>query len=389
MIHSYTSRAVIIGFLSFLKNNYQLKKKKKNFYFKMNLAAEIKLFYIDSRNDRILDLKQNCFFKKILKNTNFLILQKLGSGFNSSLIFGILFYIWNKKKKKLCLIRKEKALILSDSKEDRLQLATSLSNLLGIYSFDLNQENHNFSIGILSGRFFQNLSEKPLNCFPDVILFKGENFLSDYHKSIIKIKNISSIKRQTIKRILVFYHKITIKNLVNKKNLGKLSLPTNGLSKLNFNCNTILDISSSQFTKIRRLIKVAINYRCTKIIRSCSWERCLVLCELMIKSLKKLNFACKNVEIVKVAKFSYLILNFGNYIQYHAPFIFKTKTGEKKSLTIFHDVDKKQEIYNPSLHFSKIVKTFHLNIYFLLRIESELFLKLLKSHYYKSLIFYF
>ena len=31
MIHSYTSRAVIIGFLSFLKNNYQLKKKKKIF----------------------------------------------------------------------------------------------------------------------------------------------------------------------------------------------------------------------------------------------------------------------------------------------------------------------------------------------------------------------
>ena len=101
MIHSYTSRAVIIGFLSFLKNNYQLKKKKKNFYFEMNLAAEIKLFYIDSRNDHILNLKQNCFFKKILKNTNFLILQKLGSGFNSSFIFGILFYIWNKKKKKI------------------------------------------------------------------------------------------------------------------------------------------------------------------------------------------------------------------------------------------------------------------------------------------------
>ena len=298
-------------------------------------------------------------------------------------------FIFGTKKKKLCLIRKEKALLLSDSKEDRLQLATSLSNLLGIYSFDLNQENHNFSVSILSGKFFQNLSEKPLNCFPDVILFKGENFLSDYHQSIIKIKNISSIRRQTIKRILVFHHKITIKNLVNKKNLGKLSLPTNGLSKLNFNCNTIFDISSSQFTKIRRLIKVAINYRCTKIIRSCSWERCLVLCELMIKSLKKLNFACKNVEIVKVANFSYLILNFGNYIQYHASFIFKTKTGKKKSLAIFHDIDEKQEIYNPSLHLFKIVKTFHLNIYFLLRIESELFLKLLKSHYYKSLIFYF
>ena len=101
MIHSYTSRAVIIGFLSFLKNNYQIKKKKKNFYFKMNLAAEITLFYIDSRNHRILDLKKNCFFKKILKNTNFLILQKLGSGFNSSLIFGILIYIWNRKKKKI------------------------------------------------------------------------------------------------------------------------------------------------------------------------------------------------------------------------------------------------------------------------------------------------
>ena len=293
------------------------------------------------------------------------------------------------KKKKLCLIRKEKALILSDSKEDRLQLATSLSNFLGIYSLDLNQQNHNFSVNILSGRFFQNLSEKPSNCFPDVILFKGENFLSDFHQSIIKIKTISSIRRQPIKRILVFHHKITIKNLVSKENLGKLSFPINGLSKLNFNCNTILDVSSSQFTKIRRLIKVAINYRCTKIIRSCSWERCLALGELMIKSLKKLNLACKNVEIVKVANFFYLILNFENYIQYHASFIFKTKAIEKKSLAIFHDINEKQEIFTQSLNLFKIVKNFHLNIYFLVRKESELFLKLLKSYNYKSLDFYF
>jgi len=43
MIHSYTSRAVIIGFLSFLKNNYQL-KKKKNFLFRNEFSSRNKAF---------------------------------------------------------------------------------------------------------------------------------------------------------------------------------------------------------------------------------------------------------------------------------------------------------------------------------------------------------
>ena len=44
MIHSYTSRAVIIGFLSFLKNNYQLKKKKKKFLFQNEFSSRNKAF---------------------------------------------------------------------------------------------------------------------------------------------------------------------------------------------------------------------------------------------------------------------------------------------------------------------------------------------------------
>jgi|AntRauMFilla1563_2_1112583.scaffolds.fasta_scaffold00650_4 hypothetical protein len=365
----------------------KIKKKEHFFHSKVNLVSEIILYSIDLNVDKDYFTKEGHYFKGILFNSNILKIHSLGSGFNTNIIFGVLSKLWiSYKNKYLSIPRKKGLLLVISSKEDRLQLILSLSYVLEFFSINFLgggggkvsiSKNKDFFVNLVPEKFFSlGFNPQSIN-FYECVFIKGEYFIPDYHLILVKLKKFKSFNCKYLQKVLFFSLKVFITTLLRKKNFQLAPNSERFLNDSYFSNNQILDTSVNQFIKIHKIIKFCTEFKQSKVIISSSWGRCLLYCNLMIKSNRKFKLKCKNFQIITMHQNFYIIVNFDKFVQYYTSQC--SKKLEFFNQLILFDVCKENLFF---LKFGKILKLFkliNLNIYFLLTKNKFWYFKLIKS----------
>jgi len=402
-LRNYTS---ILGLLNF-KNNYQgkvLKKLERNLYFnslliikkkfvffhyKISLVSEIVLYSKDLVNEFVVLDQKNPFYRQILKKKNFYIIQKLGTGSNLHLVFGSLCKIWVQYKNRSLSSHKRKGLVIAfSSREDRIQAYSIFQFTRNIFHFIIVTNCKRIRIILNNKLFFINLISFNLSSAllggnklagVNFIMLRGNFFVPEYYLSFIKLKNLDSLKNQTIQKILIF-NALVLKKVFYRKR--KFLWNSNEMKIFNANFykgNQIIDISDTSFSKICKIMGNIIRLKKPKIIRSYSWGRCLILSNLLVKTLKKSKIGCKNIEIVKVKNFFFIIFTFQSYIDYFTFHFFETKEINKINLVFFYDISENHEFLINLFEFLKIKKLFNIHIFFIIKLNKTFYHQLFKN----------
>lgn len=403
---SFFQNISILSYLFYIKRNFcknidhitkkilsikflRIKKELKNVFFhdKVNLVSELLLFSLDLKTSLISIKNNGIIFKKILNQTNFVIIQKLGTGANINLTFCILCKFWVcYKKSDLSSSRQKSSLLCVFSKEDREQLISILFLISNIFYLKIIEEettqcvlkNKNYLIKLFSKKFSSDILGSQTGRTLDSVFIKGEYFLPDYHLPFFKMKNLNSFKKKNIQRILMFREKMYDGGIRKYKlpNYLKFIVPS---KFTDFFCNQILDISGNQFGKVHRLIRLGVKLDHPKAIISSSWGRCLLFCSLIIKLIHKIKLQPKNLEIIKTKKKLFLVLKVeGNVICFFCT-ILNSNIMKNFKIIIFYDIFPTSVVKICFLKFYRILKLVNLNIYFITSSNKTWFFKGVKT----------
>ena len=143
--------------------------------------------------------------------------------------------------------------------------------------------------------------------------------------------------------------------------------------------NRIIDISDTPFNKICRIMGNVIKLKKPKVIRSFSWGRCLVLSRLLVETIKKSKTGCKNIEIVKIKNFFFIVFTFRCFTDYFTFHFLETRETAKNNLVFFYDISENHEFLINFFEFLKIRKLFNIHVFFIVKLNSIFFLQLFKT----------
>jgi len=367
--------------------------KKKNYFFheKINLVSEIILFSIDVKVNKNHFEKEGYYFKRILFKTNLLKTHILGSGCNTNIIFGILCQLWvHYIKKNLSISIKKRLLIVISSKEEREQLILSISHITALFSIDFLDcrkkssfilIDKNFLVTLISDSIFSLMMNPQFLNLYGCVFIKGDYFIPHYHLSLVKFKNFNSLKSKSLQKILLFNRKI-YRNRFFEKEIFSINTNSELFYEVSyFPHNQIIDISGNQSWKIHRLVKVCNNFNRSKIIISNSWGRCLLFCELVIKSIIKSKGEYKTFKIVKINEKICAIFDLDFCAQYYTCCISKKKELKVHNCIILFDICQEESFFLNFSKFLRIFKLINLSIHFLLELNKTWFFKIIKAIY--------
>ena len=374
-------------------------KNKKNMFNhqKISLITELILFSKDTGMFRSIFRKNLNFLKKVLFRSSFYIIYKLGSGIVSNLAFSIICKIWIKRKIEI-ISRIETGSIFLSSREEAKQLFLSLSEKAKIFNVKMVEDEYKsissiqkipFSFKIFSRKFSKN------NGFEffkqtNLIFIKGECLLPEYHFSFLKRKNLNSLIKKDCQVVIICEGK-ALKSISIKKTFSENCFNLkNYYSSFKFLPNQVIDISSTQLNKIRRIMASCIRFKGSKVITSSSWSRCLLFCKLSIKTHKKIFFQHENLEIIRMKEQLYLILDFHNRYEYFSCNYIPKKILKKNIVIFFYDLYFKKNNIIKIFEILKHLRSISIGFFFLLKSDDKMFFKIIKTSYFwkKNGVFY-
>lgn len=361
-------------------------KNKKNIFNheKLCLITELILFSLDTEVFHSCFKKNLYILKKVLLRNNFYIIYKMGSGTVSNLIFSILCKIWFKQKIKM-VPKTETESIFLFSREEAKYVFLSLSNRAKIFGLKIDETKDEFKTfssirktPVIIIIFFKKIPKNDnfeIFKHTNIIFIKGEYLFPEYHFSFLRMKSLNLLKNQNCQKVIIFGSKVLKKtqfeNCINLKNY---------YSSFKFFPNQILDISSTQLNKIRRIMTVYIRFKASKVLISSSWSRCLLFCKLSIKTNKKIYSENKNLEIIRTKEQLYLILNFKNRYEYFSCNDIPKKILKKNINIFFYDFYFEKDNIIKFLELLKDIKLASIWIFFLLTSDDDVFFKIIKTN---------
>jgi hypothetical protein len=317
------------------------------------------------------------------------MIYRMGSGIFSNLVFSILCKTWIKKKKNKVVSDNNIGSLIFFSREEKRQLFAGLFPKAAFFNLKIDESEQKmiwansktrFIVKIFSGKFSRDVVFNFLRQSKSFFI-KGEYLFPEYHFSILKMKKFNSLNIKNQQKVIIFSNQIFRNTLMKKKQLKQIFKFKSFFLFSRYSPNQILDISLTQITKIRRLINSCIRLKCSKVIISFSWSRCLIFCKLLVKANKKIYTENKTLEIIRIKDQLYLRLDFKSHQEYFSCSNFVKKTLKRKVAAFFYDVCSTKNNITSFFEFLKNIKIITFMIFFLVKSERKSLLKLIKAHF--------